>query len=61
MPYEIDGVVFKVNSLEKQTSLGQVSRAPRWAIARKFPAEVGTTIVKNISFINDKFLYSNAY
>ena len=50
MPYEIDGVVFKVNSLEKQTSLGQVSRAPRWAIARKFPAEVGTTIVKNISF-----------
>ena len=50
LPYEIDGVVFKVNSLEKQTSLGQVSRAPRWAIARKFPAEVGTTIVKNISF-----------
>ena len=50
LPYEIDGVVFKVDSLEKQKSLGQVSRAPRWAIARKFPAEVGTTTVKNISF-----------
>ena len=50
LPYEIDGVVFKVDSLEKQISLGQVSRAPRWAIARKFPAEVGITIVKNISF-----------
>ena len=50
LPYEIDGVVFKVNDLEKQSSLGQVSRAPRWAIARKFPAEVGTTKVKKISF-----------
>ena len=50
LPYEIDGIVFKVNNLAKQLSLGQVSRAPRWAIARKFPAEVGTTIVKKISF-----------
>ena len=50
LPYEIDGVVFKVNDLSKQRTLGQVSRAPRWAIARKFPAEVGTTVVKNISF-----------
>ena len=50
LPYEIDGIVFKVNDLAKQLSLGQVSRAPRWAIARKFPAEVGTTIVKKISF-----------
>ena len=50
LPYEIDGIVFKVNNLAKQHSLGQVSRAPRWAIARKFPAEVGTTLVKKISF-----------
>ena len=50
LPYEIDGVVFKVNSFNLQESLGQVSRAPRWAIARKFPAEVGTTKVKSITF-----------
>ena len=50
LPYEIDGIVFKVNELDKQISLGQVSRAPRWAIARKFPAEVGTTVVKKISY-----------
>ena len=50
LPYEIDGVVFKVNDLKDQITLGQVSRAPRWAIARKFPAEVGTTFVKKISF-----------
>ena len=50
LPYEIDGVVFKVNDLKDQITLGQVSRAPRWAIARKFPAEVGTTLVKKIFF-----------
>ena len=50
LTYEIDGVVFKVNSFDMQQSLGQVSRAPRWAIARKFPAEVGSTKVKSITF-----------
>ena len=50
LPFEIDGVVYKVNDLFHQSKLGKVSRAPRWAIARKFPAEIGTTIVKSISF-----------
>jgi len=48
LPYEIDGVVHKVNAFSLQDKLGFVSRAPRWAIARKFPAQEKMTTVLDI-------------
>ena len=50
LPYEIDGVVYKVDEMAMQRELGFVSRAPRWAIAHKFPAQEELTVVQGIEF-----------
>lgn len=48
LPFDIDGVVYKVNSLALQDELGFVSREPRWAVAHKYPAEEQLTVVRDI-------------
>ncbi len=48
LPFDIDGAVYKVNSLRLQKELGFNSREPRWAVAHKFPPEVATTVVEAI-------------
>ncbi|NRA15641.1 MAG: NAD-dependent DNA ligase LigA [Oceanospirillaceae bacterium] len=50
LPYEIDGLVFKVNNYNLQQRLGFISRAPRWAIAYKFPAQEEITQIEQVEF-----------
>ena len=50
LDYEIDGVVFKVDDFARQEALGSVSRAPRWAIAWKFPAQEELTVIEAVEF-----------
>ena len=50
LPYEIDGIVYKVDRYDFQRALGEVAKSPRWAIARKFPAQEAATQLEAIEF-----------
>ncbi len=50
LDYEIDGVVFKVDGIAEQQKLGMLTRTPRWAVAHKFPAEEGITVLEDVEF-----------
>jgi DNA ligase (NAD+) len=50
LPYEIDGIVIKVNEIGAQQELGFTSKAPRWAVAYKYPARQETTVVNDVNF-----------
>jgi DNA ligase (NAD+) len=49
LPFDVDGMVVKVNSLEQQERLGATGKSPRWGIAYKFPAQSATTVVRDIT------------
>lgn len=50
LDYDIDGMVVKVDRFDEQTALGQISRAPRWAVAWKFAAELAETVLEDVEF-----------
>ncbi|MBP6858333.1 MAG: NAD-dependent DNA ligase LigA [Candidatus Pacebacteria bacterium] len=50
LPYELDGIVIKVNSVKIQQALGYTAKSPRWGVAYKFPAEQVTTVLEDITF-----------